>query len=127
MTDLLPFDLQVALREPERVRLVGSPEHRATAVAHFPQARDPYRLVVHWQGQSCVSCYAEDGGIGGHGSVGVLVIAPKTRKVWVRIMGRGDGEFDTHISLHPACQEALPVGWRWLDSGPTEIEIREDA
>ena len=115
---LFRSDLETALREPERVRHVDG--LRARQVAHFPGAHKDVQLVVQFEGHDDTLHFFEV-------DCEHLFLAPKTRKVWVRIMGCGDGEFDTHISLHPACQEALPVGWRWLDSGPTEIEIREDA
>jgi len=126
MTTLLPFDLQTALREPERVRLEDEPGVMARRIVHLPEALPEYRVLIAWE-NGLVDTFTEDGRLYAKDTEQMLFLAPKTRKVWVRIMGCGDGEFDTHISLHPACQEALPVGWRWLDSGPTEIEIREDA
>ena len=121
---LLPFDLETALREPERVR--RSTGEKAVRVVHLPEL-DPPQVLVIWDGWTHRACFFDEKGYDSSEGDWMLRLAPKTRKVWVRIMGCRDGEFDTHISLHPACQEALPVGWRWLDSGPTEIEIREDA
>lgn len=126
-TDLLPFDLETALREPERVRHVDYSTMRATQIARFPAADKFCRVAVLWRGDGMPTFYSEcgrraDGMIGQQ-----LGLALKTRKVWVRIMGRDATDFATHIEFHPGCSESLPKGWRWLDAGPTEIEIREDA
>ncbi len=123
-TDLLPFDLETALREPERVRLEDEPGVMARRIVHLPEAQPEYRVLIVWK-NGLVDTFTEDGRLYAKDTEQMLFLAPKTRKVWVRV-------FKTEYGASAAIYGSASVfdtlaGYDWLDSGPTEIEIREDA
>ncbi len=121
-TDLLPFDLQTALREPERVRN----EYGAVAaqVVHVPSASPPYRVLVAWSGISTPMFFHEDGRYTRWSDKDALFLAPKTRKVWVRVWMNCINEPMAVVEANPGDFDRTR---RYIDADPTEIEIREDA
>ena len=44
---LIPFDIEIALREPERVRFIGDSGLRVKRIAHFPGAEIP--IFIQWE------------------------------------------------------------------------------
>src|SRR5690606_14093525 len=125
-TDLLPFDLETALREPERVRHSKNPVARVSAAAHFPEADRGSRVAVLWLGAPQPGFYGDDG-YDIQRDECVLRLAHKTRKVWVRVC-KEDGQLKACAEPDPSqFGDTASWGRPWLDLAPTEIEIREDA
>ncbi len=56
---LIPFDLQIALKHPERVRHTNGKS--AIRVAHFPEADESHRVVMQFDGMEFLDSFTEDG------------------------------------------------------------------
>lgn len=56
---LIPFDLEVALKHPERVRHRDGLE--SDQIVHFKNTAPNYRVAIHWKGTTSIGTYTEDG------------------------------------------------------------------
>lgn len=79
-----PFDLEAAKRGDPLVTRDGNP---ARFIAHVPEARPGWRVVVMIEGQDCPSCRHDDGMLMhfSGGTSGDIFMAPKKRLVWVNM------------------------------------------
>lgn len=104
---LIPFDLEVALKHPERVRHADG--LTARRVIHLPETDPDHRVAVLWSGSHCLVAYTEDGRNRTQGANPTLFLTPEPKwvpwshpdeipdGVWFRLKGSTRADLITRV------------------------------
>ena len=111
---LIPFDIEIALREPERVRHYSHMRRRAKQIAHFQDADNPF--VILWESGSDPCGYKEE----------ELRLTAKKRTVYVRMCRTQEGILHALACEHATDFGAYTAVAKYIDDGPTAIEVDDE-
>ena len=111
---LIPFDIEIALREPERVRHYWHENKRVKQIAHFPESDLPFAVL--WEGKRHLFGYRDD----------ELRLTAKKRTVYVRMCRTQEGILHALACEHATDFGAYTAVAKYIDDGPTAIEVDDE-
>lgn len=129
-TKEIPFDIDIALAHPERVRRSAVPDARAQKIWFYPEGPEEVQVAVHWEGNECINAYPLLGA-NRYGDRLYLTPDPAARTpwtmkdvppvCWVRNMSNHNIEWLVRsINTNGVGVAQDPVGtissWRWMSN-----------